>query len=443
MTAALRATCVLAALFRNPVVGRGSWLVLLSACVAIAAGLGNLLEGGFGVKSAERAFFVGSVTMIFGLAIARVAILTVKSPRRWTGIALIAGGVGYSLGDAGLPIDGHSLARTCGPACDLVTATRCPGHNGDLMNRMNFRQLQIFHTVARLGSFSKAAEELAISQPAVSIQVRKLEKSMASTLLHRSRSGLQLTDTGEAVFSYTTRIFSLADEMQTAVKDLKGLKSERLVIGSSTTPGEYILPWIIGQFQRRYPGIEVSLSITNTHSVVKRIQNGELDLGMAGAPVNEDGLASFPYVTDEIVVIASPAHALAGKPNVPLSDLRGQSFILRETGSATRSTAQKCLENNDVSIRVVMELGSNEAVKRAVAAGLGLGMISRFGVTPDVAAGVLQVLPVSGWRCQRPLTVFYRDDKHLPSAQQAFLHFLQEERPLPDLPSGVRKDTKA
>lgn len=296
----------------------------------------------------------------------------------------------------------------------------------------NFHQLHIFHTVARLGSFSKAAQELSISQPAVSIQVRELEKEFGSSLLHRMRKGLQLTDAGQAVFGYTQRIFSLADEMRSAVQDIQGLRSGRLTIGSSSTPGEYILPWIIGQFQRKYPGIDVSLSISNTQSVVNQIQNRELDLGMAGAPVDLQGFVSFPYVIDEVIVIASPDHALASKRVVTLDDLQGQKFILREMGSATRRAAEDCLADSGVSVNVVMELGSNEAVKRAVAADLGLGMVSKFAVLPDTKAGMIVVVQIDGWLCERPLTLFYRDDKHLPSAQRAFLEFLQEEKPLPD-----------
>ncbi len=300
------------------------------------------------------------------------------------------------------------------------------------MNPTNFHQLRIFHTVARLGSFSKAASELSISQPAASIQVRDLEKSMGCQLIHRMRKGLRLTDIGREVHSYAQQIFSLADQMQTAVSETQCLRSGRLTIGSSTTPGEYILPWAIGQFRSRYPGVEVSLSISNTQTVVQKIRDRELDLGMAGAPIDQEGLVSFAYVSDSIEFIAAPDHSLAGR-RLTLDDIRGQEVVMREPGSATRSTAEACLSQKGISLKVAMELGSNEAVKRAVAAGLGLGMISNFGVTPDTAAGMIVVLPVEDWRCERPLTVFYRDDKHLPAAQREFLRFLQEERPLPNL----------
>ena len=298
---------------------------------------------------------------------------------------------------------------------------------------INLHQLEIFYTVARLEGFSRAAVELSISQPAVSLQVQELEKTLGVALFHRLRRGLQLTDAGSAVFDYAQRIFALINEMQGAIEDLQGLKSGRLTVGSSTTPGEYLLPWAIGQFRQRYPGIEVSLSIANTQVIVERINNRELDLGLVGAPVQGEALTTFPYVSDDIVIIASPHHLLADEPELRPTDLEGQDFILREEGSATRLTAEECLRDLGVSIRVVMELGSNEAVKRAVAAGLGLGVISGFGVTPDTTAGFIKVLQVKGWECRRPLTVVYRRDRHLPWAQRAFLEFLRTEKPLPEV----------
>ena len=157
------------------------------------------------------------------------------------------------------------------------------------MGTLNFHQLHVFHAVAGTGSFSKAAEALSITQPAVSIQVRKLEKALGSPLLHRTRKGPQLTDTGRMVLGYTQRIFALSQEMQEQVLDIQGLKAGRLTIGSSTTPGEYILPWVIGRFQELYPEIEVSLSISNTQTIVDRIKNRELDLGMMGGACQPQG----------------------------------------------------------------------------------------------------------------------------------------------------------
>ena len=303
------------------------------------------------------------------------------------------------------------------------------------MSEINFHRLFIFHTVARLGSFTKAAVELKISQPAVSIQVKELERSLDTTLLSRLRTGVVLTDTGGTVYDYTRRIFALADEMSFAIQDVSGLQSGRLTIGSSSTPGEYILPLAIGRFLERYPRVEVSLAISNTQTIVDQILNRELDLGMAGAPVDIKGLVSFQYVQDEIVLVASTTHALARKRRVTLDDVADEPFVMRESGSATRRAAEECFDARGIQVRVVMDLGSNEAVKRAAAAGLGLGVLSKFSVGPDVAAGYLTVLSVEDWKCERPLTVFYRDDTHISAVQRAFLSVLQVDRPLPSVPS--------
>lgn len=295
------------------------------------------------------------------------------------------------------------------------------------MNSTNFHQLYIFYMVARLQSFSKAAQELSISQPAVSIQVRELENSLGASLLHRMRRELRLTETGEAVFSYTQRIFALSEEMHRVVQDIQGLHTGKLTIGSSTTPGEYILPWLIGKFRQKHSGIQVSLSISNTQSVIDQIYTHELDMGMAGSPVNVKGLASFPYVLDNLVIIASPGHPLAEQEEIQMRELRKHDFIMREVGSATRKAAEDLLHARRVEPKVTMELGSNEAIKRAVAAGLGLGILSEFSITPDVAAGLIKVLRVNRWDCSRQLSVFYRDDKYLSAAQHAFIEFLRTD----------------
>ena len=286
--------------------------------------------------------------------------------------------------------------------------------------------------VAQMKSFSRAAAELSISQPAVSIQVRELENSLGSSLLHRMRRELRLTEAGEAVFSYSQRIFSLAEEMHSRVRDIQGLNIGKLTVGSSTTPGEYILPWLIGKFRQQHSGIQVSLTIGNTQSVVDRIHAHELDMGMAGSHVNLKGLASFPYLLDNLVIIAAPTHPLAQQEDISIGDLRKYDFIMREPGSATRKTAEDFLSGNGRNRseppRITMELGSNEAIKMAVAAGLGLGILSEFAITPDVTAGLIQVLPVNKWDCSRQLSVFYRDDKYLSAAQSAFLEFLRTDK---------------
>jgi DNA-binding transcriptional LysR family regulator len=293
---------------------------------------------------------------------------------------------------------------------------------------LNFHRLRIFYTVARLGSFSRAAEELSISQPAVSIQVQAMERSMGAILFHRRRRDHQLTETGRIVYDYAQRLFALANEMQQVLDDLQGVRAGTLTLGASTTPGEYILPTLIGRFQRQFPGVEVSLHIHNSQAIVQQIQRRELDLAVVGAQVEDPELVVEPYVLDEIVVIAAPSHPLAQESPVPLRALENHPFILREEGSATRRTAEADLQARDVRVKVAMEMGSNEALKRAVASGSALGLVSRYAIGPELAASLLTVVPVKGWRCTRPLSIIYRQDKHLTSAQEAFLTFLREEQ---------------
>ncbi len=300
---------------------------------------------------------------------------------------------------------------------------------------LNFHQLRIFYTVARCRSFSRAAETLDISQPAVSIQVQELEKALGIALFHRRARGLQLTELGETVYSYAHRIFSLSSEMQDAIQDIQGLKTGHLTLGASTTPGEYILPVAIGRFRQYYPGVQVEMKISNTRSIVNQILQRELDLGMIGSGLERGGdeLEVSTYAMDEIVLVANPTHPLAKLRRVSLAEVMEEGLVLREEGSATRQTAEECFAHMGVKPRIAIELGSNQAVKLAAEAGVGVGVISRFGIGAEVKAGLLQALDVEGWHCTRPLTLVYLREKRLSPAQREFLHLLEREHPLPSI----------
>ena len=298
---------------------------------------------------------------------------------------------------------------------------------------LNFHQLRIFYTVARRKSFSRAAESLDISQPAVSIQVRELEKALGMPLLHRRSKGLQLTQVGETVYDYAHRIFSLSSEMQETIHEVQELKTGHLTLGASTTPGEYILPVAIGRFRQQYPGVQVELRISNTRSIVNQILQRDLDLGMIGADLEGGGddLEVSTYAMDEIVLVASPDHPLSQRKGVILAEVMQEGLVMREDGSATRQTAEECMAYLGVEPRIAIELGSNQAVKLAAASGVGVGVISRHGIGAETRAGLLRVLDVAGWSCTRPLTLVYLREKRLSPAQRAFLHLLDREHPLP------------
>ena len=280
-------------------------------------------------------------------------------------------------------------------------------------------------------SFSRAAEALDITQPAVSIQVQELEKALGVTLFHRRSKGLRVTEVGETVYAYAQQIFALSHRMMESLQEVQDLKTGHLTLGASTTPGEYVLPLAIGQFRRDYPGIQVELVIGNTSSIIQRILNREMDLGMVGdRPQEHSGeLEMFDYLVDEIVLVASPAHPIAQARTPTLQQIAEEGLIVREQGSATRRTAEQHFAGLGITPQIALELGSNQAVKQAAAAGGGVGVISRLGVEAEVKAGMLTVLDVEGWNCRRPLTLVNTKDRYLSPAQRAFRQFLVDHRP--------------
>lgn len=296
------------------------------------------------------------------------------------------------------------------------------------MQKPNFHQLLLFCTVVEAGGFARAAAKLSISQPAVSVQVRQLEEFYGTPLIDRSARGLRLTEAGLVVYRYGQRIFNLTQEMATAIEDLKGLLAGRLVVAASTTPGEYQLPQALGEFKRRYPGVGLEIQIANSQHVVERILGHEVDVGLIGEEVQSPELVVEPYVMDDIVLIVPPGHLFLGGGPVAPARLAQEDFILREPGSATRHMAERALAELGVAMRVYMELGSNEAVKRAVAAGLGVGLLSRYAVETDLTAGRLATVEVQGLQCRRWLYIVYRRSKHLTRADQAFLALLREQQ---------------
>jgi len=278
------------------------------------------------------------------------------------------------------------------------------------------------------GGFSKAAEKLYISQPAVSVQVRELERFYGAPLLERTGRRLQLTEAGRLVYDYGRRLISLAQELEGALDDLKGLRAGRLLVGASTTVGEYVLTPVLGEFKRRYPQVEIDLEIANTRRVVQLILDHNLDIGLIG---DEEAvtpqLRAEPYRRDDIVLIVPPGHRFLSMASVEPYGLEEEPFILRETGSATRKYAEKALAALGLRIRVAMELGSNEAIKRAVAAGLGISMLSRYAIDVDIAAGRLAMANVKGLECHRNLCIVYRKGQRFRRSQQAFLDLLHEQ----------------
>ncbi len=296
---------------------------------------------------------------------------------------------------------------------------------------LNFHPLYIFQMVANHLSFSRAAEAMEITQPAVSIQVQELEKFLGITLFHRRPRGLRITEAGNAVLAYAQQIFALSTQLVETVQEMEDLKTGHLVLGASSTPGEYVLPIVVGRFRQIYPGIRVELVIGNTRTIMQRIMDREMDLGMVGDHIEEfsNELEMVDYQEDEIVLVAAPSHPAASLDHPTVEQVVELGLVAREDGSATRLAAERQFRSLGAVPDIAIELGSNQAVKQAATAGGGIGIISRLGITAELKAGMLMVLDVPGWECRRPLTLIQPKDRYLSPSQRAFREFLVAERP--------------
>jgi DNA-binding transcriptional LysR family regulator len=290
---------------------------------------------------------------------------------------------------------------------------------------MNLNHLAIFHAVARAGSMTRGAEQLDISQPAVSKQVQELEGALGVHLFDRIGRRVHLSRAGEVLADYARRLFALAHEAEEAMADVRAAGRGRLAIGASTTIGTYLLPGVVATFWRRYPGVELHVGIENTEQIHHRLVGHELDVGLTEGCVGQEDLEAEVFHRDELVLIAPPGHPLAGKPRVPLSAVQDEPFILREPGSGTRAVEERALARLKVPVRVVMVLGSTEAIKRVVAEGVGLAILSRLSVRAECAAGTLAVLPVAGLHIDRPLYLVRRKGRRDGPALQAFCTVLR------------------
>ncbi len=287
------------------------------------------------------------------------------------------------------------------------------------MATLNLHRLRVFHAVARRESYSRAAEDLHISQPAVSRHVLDLEEELGFKLFHRLGRRIILTEAGRLMADYAQRIFVLADEARRALEELQGLERGRLKLGASSTPGNYLVPRTLAAFQARYPRLEVSLDIMASHDVVDRILRQDLDLGFVGATFDAE-LHVQPYVEDDVVLVLRPGHPLALVRAIPREALEKETFILRDAGSGTRTVTESQLKARGITIRRMLELRSVEAIKQAVAAGLGISFISHYAVTLEVRHKVLAAAADRQLRFRRPLVMISRKDARLSPAALAF-----------------------
>lgn len=288
------------------------------------------------------------------------------------------------------------------------------------------QRIRVFQSVATHLSFTRAAEELSISQPGVTFHIKGLERAYGTELFERIGRRLYLTDSGRILYGYVQRLSLMEEEAQVALEELKGLESGLLVIGASATIGIYLLPEVVGEFRKRHPGIKVSLRVGNKRHTIERLLNNELDFGLVASPITDPTLVAEPYLKDELVVIVSPTHRFAGEPIVHPGELRRETFLVRESGSGTQELMEERLANLGIAPADTMQLGTTEAIKQAVVANLGISTASRYSVEAELASGRLCEANVPSLKMNRSLLLLHHKDKRLSKSALAFRMVLQE-----------------
>ncbi len=294
---------------------------------------------------------------------------------------------------------------------------------------MDLRRLEIFVKVAELGSFSRAAEALFLTQPTVSEHVRGLEDELGVQLLDRLGRGTTPTRAGALLLGYARRLLTLAREAGQAIEQFQGRVSGELTIGGSSIPGEYVVPALIGAFRGKHPDVRISLLIGSSREVEQWVEEGRVEIGVVGAQPSGRTLEGRQLMADEIVVVVGAEHPWAARQAVSLEELKAEPMIVRERGSGSRETFERALEGVGLDLgafRIVGEMASTQAIKQALRAGVGISLISSRAVQDECRAGLLFCVTISDLRISRSFhLVTHRDRSRSPLAQ-AFLAFLEE-----------------
>jgi DNA-binding transcriptional LysR family regulator len=290
---------------------------------------------------------------------------------------------------------------------------------------MNLNQLRVFRAVLDQGSITQAARALRISQPAVSKQLAELEASLGAPLVDRLPRGIRLTAAGEVLSDFVRRIFQEERAAELALGEFLGLRQGALSVGASSTIGSYLIPQVFGDFHALHPTVGLELGIGNTRTIQSHVLEGQHDVGLTEGFATSDALDIEVLSHDEMVLITSPDHELTRHRSVDPKRLSELPFIARERGSGTRDVIEAALYDHGVRLRPVMTLGSTEAVKNAVARGLGVAMVSRLTVALELELGRLSEVKVDGLKIRRALHLLTLRGKHPSPAAREFLRLLK------------------
>jgi DNA-binding transcriptional LysR family regulator len=291
---------------------------------------------------------------------------------------------------------------------------------------ITLRQLSVFHAVARHRSFTRAAEELHLSQPAVSMQVKQLEENVGLPLFEHLGKKIYLTEAGSEMFRCSRAIAQQLAETEESIAELKGVERGQLAVAVASTVN-YFAPRLLAGFSQRYPGVRISLSVTNREGLLKRLDGNETDVVLMGQPPAQRELVAEPFMLNPLVVIAPPDHPLTRAQGIPLTRLQTETFLLRERGSGTRIAMERFFAEEGISPYTGMEMNTNEAIKQGVEAGLGLGIVSLHTVALELEMRRLAVLHVEAFPIERQWYVVHRQGKRLSRAAQAFRSYVLSE----------------
>ena len=294
------------------------------------------------------------------------------------------------------------------------------------MKQATLHQLKVFEAVARHNSFTRAAEELFLTQPTVSMQVKQLTKAVGMPLFDQVGKRLYLTQVGEELVKTCREVFDTLDQFEMTVADVKGLKQGRLRIAVITT-AKYFVPRLLGSFCQRYPGIDVSLQVTNHEYILNRLSDNLDDLYVMSQLPDHIEITSQPILENPLVVVARADHPLAQEKKISLERLAAEPFIMREPGSGTRKAVQTLFDEHQISLKVRLDLGSNEAIKQAIAGGLGISVLSAHTLTLEGSNSQLTILDVEKFPIERYWYAVYPSSKQLSIVACTFLEYLLAE----------------
>ncbi len=294
---------------------------------------------------------------------------------------------------------------------------------------MDLRALEVFCKIVELRSFSRAAEAVHLTQPTVSGHIKALETELELRLFDRAGRTITPTRAGELLHSYARRILALRDETLQAINEHKGGLKGHLTVGGSSIPGAYILPPLVAVFKRAHPDVTITLHVIDSREIIRGVIEGTYEVGMVGARFEEGRVHYEPFTQDELVLAVPGGHPWAGRGSVRVSELSGQSFVMRERGSGTRKVMERALADHDVDagrLRVAMEVTGNEAVRQALRAGAGMAVISRRAIEDDIRCKTVTALRIHGVKLLREFFLVTHRSRSRSPLGNAFLSFLQQ-----------------